>query len=492
MRPAVSIGIPPLRFYPVPAVCWPFGIFFALTAGWGWATGRGALSPGFWKLWTAFSAVFLFGAIYGMVRRRQLQIAMSLRELGVAIVSGGRKTYAIRYSDIDALTVSDFIRGDERRNAVALTRSITIHADRKIQADYVALPQGDPLDPLLDELTARIAAQPRQRDGRGWTIERETLIAGGEGVPMSAIASAGVFDKEVRLWRRGEDFPFLSVPYFSRNARVLLRMATDASKRAPLHATVSGVATADASGIGRVLFTRRTSPFSQLFLTAAILGALWVFLLAVDKNAPEFHQLARGAALGLAVLSLLGMIHRLSTRYRFHERALVRATLLGNRTLMYRDIEAMSWSQSVTLVEHAIYAGTSLKVNLRPSDGSPQLKLRLYRFRGEDRDLERVRDVIAKSIAHQMYEQVRQGRRVPWTKSATFAVDALEIRKQRLPYGQPLQLHAGRDGYLVLYRDTIRKPLGMLRTSGPNFYPGLMLFDMLARGSAASATWASA
>jgi hypothetical protein len=394
----VAIGLPPFRHYPVPGVFWPFAIFFAFVAVIMAVTGFFAMNPSFWTAFSLFGSVFWVGAIYGSFRRYQLRITMSLRELGVVIVSGGRKTYAARYADIDALTVSDLIRGDERRNAVALTRSITIHADRKIRADYVALPQNDPLDPLLDELAARIASQPRQREGKGWMIERETLHAGGESVPLSMIASAGVFDKQVRLWRRGEDFHFFSVPFFSRNARVLLRRATDASKNAPVHATLSGIATADGSGIGRLLFTRRTSPFSQIFVTALLFGVLWTGQRLVDRQVPQYHDLARAAALALGVLVILRAIHRLSTRYRFHERGMVRATLLGHRTLLYRNIGGMSWKQSVTLVEHAIYAGTLLRVNFLPNDGSPPLKLRLYRFRGEDPDLQRVRDVISRSI----------------------------------------------------------------------------------------------
>lgn len=475
----VVIPPPPFRLYRGPVVCWPIAFLFAAFAAWGFATGRGALSPGFYWFMTAMAGLMFAMAIGSTIRRMQLQLTLTLRDQIVTLVAGSRE-HTLAYRELDALTVAESGRYDDERNLIALNRSITLHAaGKRASASYVAV-ANDPLDDLLQELVERMARERRNRSGEGWSIENEILTAGSERIPLSNISAAGVFDREVRIWRHGRTEPVLTVPLSSRNARLLLHIAGEAQTSAPSHTEAAAT-----SASNRELFTRRTSTLAVLFQTALAGVAIWLAQFAVAVKAPAFAEGARMAAFVVAALAMISAIHRITRTYRFHEQSVTRTSLFGSRTFRYDEAVSLTWKESNSFLEHTIYLGTSMTISMSAANGEKPFVITLHRHRASDEDLLPLRRALSERVAVHMHHEWKHGDRIAWTNSAAFTTVGLEVKtgmlgggREVLPYGQPLNALFN-DGYLIFFRDHWTQPLAILETSQENFYPGLALFERL-------------
>jgi hypothetical protein len=465
IQTAAIIGRPRFRDYPGPPTAAILFVPFAALAAFGFLTFRASASPGFYWFIAFCAAFMLLGALITFAIWLRFGVTLSLRELGAEF-----NGHSIPYADIDAVTVHDKRRYDETATVRALTRTVTIDAaGRKVKAAYVARP-GEMLDDVLDHLAQRVAAEPRSRAGKGWRVEQATLHARGTMVPLSTISAAGVFEREVRLWRDRDERHFFSVQCDSKNARVLLALAEGARASSPQPAPVS------TAGIGLLLFARRTSIASVLgntILAAFLIALGWLCM----ERFLHLGPLARGAAIGAAVLWVVFAIHRATVRYSFHERALVRTSLLGERTLAYANVATMKWRETTTSLEHAIPMGTTIRAKLVPNDGSRALSITLHRFRGDDTDLVPVRTAIAHHIAEKLRQQLDRGEEVPWTSKAKFTRQGIATKRHLFRYDERVGV-LFRNGYLMFHRDTWRKPLVLLPASDVNFYPGLALFEM--------------
>lgn len=470
IAPPVAIGRPRFRYYPGPPTAAIVALPFLALTLFGYLTFRASRSPGFFQFMAVCTALMIAMAVGTFLIWRRMGVTLSLRELGVML--NGRE---IRYAEIDAITVYDKRRYDETAAVRSLTRTITIETTSgKVKALYVALPQ-DALDDALETLVVRVAAESRARKGKGWHVEQAAFEGRGQRVPLSAISAAGVFEREVRLWQHREEHHFFSVPYDTRNARVLLALAERGASTAPAQAHAE---TAPAVGFGRLLFSRRTSLISgagNTILAAFGLAMLWMVL---EHYLHVPMDIAVRVAAGGFVLWIFYSLYRATVRYRFHERGLVRISRFGSRTLAYANVAAMVWSESSTTLEHAIPMGTTVKAKLLPDDGSRAVSIRLHRFRNNDGDLEPVRSAIARHVAASMHRRLERGEDVPWTDKATFTRQGIALKKEIVRYDQPIGVLV-RHGYLMLYRESWRKPLVQLPVNGANFHPGLALFESL-------------
>lgn len=469
LAPAVAIGRPRFREYPGPLSLALLALPFGGVTAFGFLSFRGALSPGFYWFLAACTALLIVGSLLTTAFWLRFGMTLSLRELGIEL--NGEE---IPYAEIDALTVRDRRRFDETATVRVLTRTLLIEtAGRTVKAQYVANPSLA-LDEILNYVAERVAAEPRPRAGRGWRVEQGSLVVRDDRTPLSSIGAAGVFEREVRLWRHRDEEHFLAVPYESKNARVLLALAL--AKSVPATPTSEPPST---SGLGRLLFARRTSiasVFGNTIIAASLLALVWMCL---ERYLHLGTQLALGIVTGAFVLWIFYSIYRASLRYRFHERAVVRISPLGNRTLAYADVASLRWSASVASLEHAIPMGTTVKARLVPDDGSPAVSIRLHRFRGDDAELAAVRTAIAERIAETLRLRLDRGEDVPWTSNATFTPAGLRLKRDvLLPYDAPIGVYSN-DGYFMLYRDNWRAPLAILTASDDNFYPGLALFAMV-------------
>ncbi|HEX2831813.1 MAG TPA: hypothetical protein VHW00_02295 [Thermoanaerobaculia bacterium] len=482
-EPSIRRPRPRFRHYPGPVACTIVGLLFTALAAQGYLRGVARLSPEFYRSITYLAVIMFVMAAITFIVWLRFGVTISPRELGIAIVTG-RKQTNLRYSDIHAITLFDRARYDERTLVAALTRTITIESTSgRTRAQYVALPL-DELDPLLRRLIARIAAEPHPFSGDGWSIDSSTLEFRGERVPLARIAEAGLFDDEVRIWRRGEESPFLAIPKSSKNALVLLSLALRAAEQSLPTTTVAQNVAGDGSALGRLLFTRRTSTISIVWSTLLSYALLWVAQRAIDVFLPTFSRLGRGAILAIAVLATLYAIFRLTIRYRFHERGIIAATLLGNRTILYGAVASMICRATTTLV-NGIPLGTTNVLTLAPHDGGKPLTIHLHRFRAIDKDLEPLRHAIAEHIARGLHERLLRGETIPWTKDATFTPAGVIVKTgmfgtgtETLPYDRRIGMFLN-DGYLVLFRETVNQPLATLNAAHENFYPGLALFQTM-------------
>lgn len=453
IEPAVAIGRPRFREYPGPPTCAIVAVPFLALAAFGFLTHRAALSPGFYWFVALCAALMVAGALITFAIWLRFGVSIALHERGVVL--NGRE---IAYADIEALTVRDKHRVDETATVRALTRTVIIETNAaKVKALYVARPD-EALDATLDRIAEQIAAEPRPRKGSRWRIEQGTLHARGTMVPLPAISAAGIFEREVRLWRNREDRHFFSVPYDSKNARVLLALARKRAEEATAVAeTSAGV------GIGRLLFARRTTLTSVVGNTILVAFGLALAWLCVDRFVPQFRGLGDGAIAGLALLWSFFALYRATVRYAFHERAVVRTTLVGSRTLAYAHVRAMAWRETATVFEHVIPMGTTVVAHLLPSDGSRPLQITLHRYRGTDGDLEPVRTSIARHIAEHLLEHFRRGDEVPWTRKAKFTREGVAIGRKLLRYDEPVDMRL----------------VNGLPAGDVNFHPGLLLLEAL-------------
>jgi hypothetical protein len=469
---ASTIGRPRFREYPGPPTCAIVATPFIALAAFGFLTFRASLSPGFYWFIAICAAFMVAGALITFAIWLRFGVTISLHEHGV-VLNG----HEIPYAEIDAFTVRDKRRYDETATVKALTRTVLVEAHgRKVKAAFVARP-GEALDGILDRIAERVAAEARPCAGKGWRIEQGTVVVRGERVPLPSITAAGVFERAVRLWRHHDQTHFFSVPYDSKNARVLLALARNRAVEAVAEPS-SG------TGIGRLLFARRTTITSVLGNTTLVAFGLGIAWFSIDRLVPDLSVLGNGAILGVAVLWILHSIYRITARYDFHERAIVRRTLLGTRTLAYGDIRAMTWRETATVFEHVIPMGTTVHAKLVPSDGSAPLKIVLHRYSGADSDLEPVRTSIARHIAEHLREHLDRGQEVQWTSKAKFTRDGIAIKKHFIRYGEPIGVRFD-DGFFMVYRESWRKPFALLPANDINFYPGLLLFDTLMRLEAA-------
>jgi len=473
---------PKFRFYPGPiAFGFGFALFSALAA-FGFLTFRASASPGFYNFIAVLAAITGIGAVVTLLRWLTFGVTLAPRELGVVMVSGNKQT-TLRYADIDAITIVDLPRFDENRAVVAFNRTITLESNNvKARARYIAMPH-DPLDAMLARVIANIAATAKPRSGDDWSIDDATLRWRGDAVPLALIAQAGIFDDQVRVWRRGEESPFLAVPMSSRNAHLLLHLTQHAASTSVPTTTVAQSVASDGTALGRLLFTRRTTITSVLVKLALIAGVLAVSMLAIDRVIPEFSRLGYGAIIAIAVLAWLNAMAQLTTRFHFHERGLVRKSLAGQRTMLYSAVTSLTWRETTNFINH-ISVGTTAKITFVTDDSRP-LRMHVHRFRAVDDDIVPVRRAISLNIARALRTELERGERVRWTSDATFTHAGLEVKTgllghgtELLPYDHPIGMRFS-EGYLVLYRDTWRNPLSVLNASAENFYPGLALFETL-------------
>jgi hypothetical protein len=120
------------------------------------------------------------------------------------------------------------------------------------------------------------------------------------------------------------------------------------------------------------------------------------------------------------------------------------------------------------------------------ADRGPTIKYST-RVKGDDDDLEELRNFISRSIASRMAERLQEEQQVPWTSNLEFLPDGIRYRPagllgrkeaQILPYtnygGYNLQ-----QGTFQLFSKSSTKAIVTEQTSAENFYPGFFLLLML-------------
>jgi len=469
------------------------GVGLALAvAPWGWimAAASGAL-------WIALE--------HSAWQARRVRTWLTLHHDGIE-VENPRGYRAIHDSQVAAValeTKKNLVNGE----FTSTTRKFRLWADDQpepvLMENKIKAGNADPIagliDRLLDQLRHRMQdslVRGGTAGGDGWHLSRTALTLGrpphDQQLPLSEITAVEAFDGLMCVWRRGIDTAIAKLPLSGRNVHLLPALVR------PFLPAVSDADAASAAGLGRVLFERRPHRSTVLAVgiggvAMAAIGAGMLGAFFTQQNSNE-GLLVGGVVLLLLgpVLAVLGLWLAFSS-FRCHERGVRKATLFSQKTLRYADIGSFQFS-SVRHYHKGAYAGTQLSMRFRPlvADRGPTIRF-TTRIKGDDDDLDRLRDHISRILALRMHEQLRAGGSVTWTANLDFTPDGLRYRPsgflgRKEPQLLPFAEYGGYDlkqGTFHLFARGNKKSVMVEQAATENFYPGFFLLLMLLHEPAA-------
>lgn len=384
----------------------------------------------------------------------------------------------------------------------------------------------DPLQPLIDRLRRRIGEQALQKlaaretiDGDGWALDATQLHIADKrqkaSIPLQDLCAVETIGHEVRLWEHGNPYTIARLPLSTRNTWLLERLLTqrlttersDEPQDGDFH--VNGAAAADPqresvlaepnpvasrhSPLGRILFERSvgawpTILFGIMGLLLSIAGgvSLWVALPARD---PVMSAVG-GLLVLLSGMCFAGGLRVRRVRFRCHERGLERVTMTGRKLLPFEDIDVFSF-ESRRNQSHGRYTGTTYTLVF--ADRSREQGRGIFystTVRNHDVELEDLRERISQVIARRMAQTFAAHHSVQWTPEVWFRRDTLEYNRRKrlfiptkvavIPYDTITDFEL-RDGLLHIWTSYQQRAVLSLHAGAPNFFPGLILLEGLAR-----------
>jgi hypothetical protein len=463
------------------------GITLAV-APWGWLVAGGSAAA-----WLALELMAW--------RARQVRTWLTLHPDGieVEIRSGLRAIHDSQVTAVAFETKKNLNNGE----LSSITRKFAIWAEDQPEpvrmANTIKLGKPDPLAGLIQRLQGRLSqrmegelARGGTASGDGWHLSRTAITLGrpphDEQIPLSDVTAVEAFDGQMCIWRSSSDVAAVKLPLSGRNVHLLPALV-----RPFLVQARSANPSSDAfSGLGRVLFERR--PHRNTVLAVSIAGVMMAAtgaaLLATfggRQNVAEGIFVAALVLLGVGpVLGLVGW-WLARTSFRCHERGVWKTTPLGQQTLRYEDVGRFQYS-AVRHYHNGAYLGTQLSLRFRPLTSARGAPIKFTtRIRGDDDDLEGLRDSISQQIAARLAEQLRAGQAVEWTPNLQFLPEGIRYRPGGLFGRKPPQLlpyseyggHDLKDGAIYLFARGTQKHVVREQTTADNFYPGLFLLLLL-------------
>jgi hypothetical protein len=440
-------------------------------------------------VWGGLGVLCAAGAIVAFVRRARLRFRARMFQYGFTI---GNE--AFRFDELEAVALDEKPRLANGR-PIGFDRRIVVRASGR-RADvrhFVA--RIDPLGAFTNTMLDRAAEAaerrlPRGVLGAGWRLDNTGLQAGNTGVTrFEEVTKAGVFDGQIRLWRRREELPFLSVATGSDNAFTLLRLLETRMKAqeaaAPAGPEVMRAPSAPgepvqrpaatAGTVGRLLFERRPQRLLGVLTGLYALFTPAIPFLWMDAAKNEEDLLAAISATLLGPFCLFATIYIFTAVVRFHEHAVVKKSLFGTKTHAYASVERMKWAETRNYYNGS-YVGTTHAVKLHSTGQKRPLKFSVQR-KGSDEDLGYVRDTISRFISQLMERQIEAYGRVPWGQ-LVLTKEAVEIPRgkqvERILYTMPVQATMDK-GTLHFRRPNEKKVLASVAAAAENFFPGLIV-----------------
>ncbi len=246
------------------------------------------------------------------------------------------------------------------------------------------------------------------------------------------------------------------------------------------------VADQSVTDLGKLLYKRRYA-LAELLLPIlvaaglAVLGLLGCIALELGVWKPEGpHQdnllLCAGALLG-GLLALGGIAFAWLSQLRCYEQGVEHISPFGKACLWFADLESISFVKDQFPGMHYY----SLMLHPLPQTGSQRVSFRSWLLRGEDIDMEAIRDYIASLMLGRMREELKSKGSVDWTSLLRITPKGIEyVGKFR---EEPWTLLAWENLYLVregnralhLYDNRQPSPVISVGQVAPNFWPGLHL-----------------
>ncbi len=454
-------------------------------APWGWVFAAAGLA-----LWIILESVAW--------RARRIRTWLTLHPDGIEVEDrrGHRAIHDSQVSAVALETKKNFVNGEFS----STTRKFLLWAedqpDPVLMENKIRAATTDPLAGLMERLQERLRkrmesdlAHGGTASGDGWHLSRTALTLGrppnDQQLPLSEVTAIETFDSRMCVWRRGSDVAVAKLPLSGRNVHLLpalvqpfLMPTTEAGASAP--------------GLGRVLFERRARRNTVLAITIAgiamaAIGAAMLGTYLTRQNVDDGVLVGSVVLLTVGpVLAIVGLFLAYSA-FRCHERGVFKATLIAQQTLRYDDIGSFQFS-AIRHYHRGAYTGTQLSMRFRPIALDRGLPI-LYttRIKGEDDDLDRLRDHISRMIAARMFEELHAGRTVVWTRNLEFAPDGIRYRPSGFLRRKEPQLlryadYGGYDlkqGVFHLFARGLAKAIMTEQAAADNFYPGFFLLLML-------------
>ncbi len=466
----------------------------AAVAPWGWAIAAGGL------------VIWLVLEVQAWQARR-VRTWLTLHPDGIEVEStaGHRAIHDSQVSAVALETKKNLNNGE----VASITRKFTLWAgdspDAVFMENKIKVNAEDPLTDLINRLLDRLRGRFEQDlakggtvSGDGWHLSRTALTLGrppqDQQIPLGEVTAVEPSEGHMCVWQRGSDTAVARLPLSARNVYLLPGLV-----QPYLPEQSADVGGADsASGLGRVLFEKRPHRTTVVGVAAAgaIMFAIGLMILAVKvlPNAAA-GQLQTNEAVFIAsiimtalgpILCLVGVSLAYSS-FRCHERGVWQSSLLGQKTLRYADVGSFQYS-ATRHYHNGVYTGTHLALHFKPiaADRGPAIKYSTT-TRGDDDDLDGLRDFISRAIAARMAEQFNANQPVPWTANIEFLPEGIRYRPdgflgrkeaQLLPYSD----YGGYDlqqGVFYLFAKGKPKYIASEQASADNFFPGFFLLLLL-------------
>ena len=455
-------------------------------AKWGWFLAAGGAA-----LWLCLECLAW--------QKRRVQTWLTLHPDGIEVEGPGghRAIHDSQVSAVSLQTIKNFANGDYS----STTRKFSIWAEDWpepiLMENRIKLGLVDPLAGLIERLLVRLErkmagdlAHGGTASGDNWHLSRSALTVGKapleEQLPLSEVVAIEEREGQMCVWRRGADLAAAKLPLSGRNVYLLPALV----RPFQTESVESRVGLNVGSSLGRVLFERRTSRSTVVVLAilgiglaAVALTLLVAFASKGDEGALVSGSIMFVAGCGVAFSALwLG-----AAAFRCHEHGVWKKTVLGQTSLKYDDVGRFSYS-AIRHYHNGAYIGTQVTMRFvpLPSVAAKPMKY-TARIKGEDEDLDELRDAVSRRIAVGLINRIQAKEVVAWTQNLEFTQEGIRYRSQKWFLRQPPQLLAYEDygGYefkgavLYLFARGNKKYVVSEQATAENFYPGLLVLQML-------------
>jgi len=404
-------------------------------------------------------------------------------------------TRSFTFDEISDLATASTIRYDGGVPRRTVRRGTIVTNDCRVPFHYeFPLSQPDPLGfffnsverCLIERAKAALAAGATVRGERWeWTATGLTLQSQRceQYVDAEEISAVAVVAEHVCVWTRGESHPSIRIPVGSANALVLLYLLDE-------NLTARGIDPDEGvGGLGRVLFERGKSNLFALLAVTLVFASVFA---AIGAAADGISGALVGVVMFAVIASPLLLIVALTANFfRCHARGVYCRSLWRTREIRFEDVGRFSYG-AVRNYHHGIHTGTHVRMRFEPKTGG-----RPVTFAGPikdgDVDLDSLRDHVSRAIAANLLHELQQGECVGWTEGLRFRPEGLEWTKpggmfsRRVTRIIPYAEIAGTDiqqGHFYLFLCGVTKAVYTTPVAADNFFPGLVLLNMVQQRSA--------
>lgn len=362
----------------------------------------------------------------------------------------------------------------------------------------VVVGEDGPLGPLVRRLQRRLLEHAEDAlrrgsrlSGDGWSWSDRTISTNSGArqttIKLQDVSAVDETQEELRIWRDVEPAPFMRLSLAQRNAWLLSQLL---QRR---FASPGSPDVLPASGLGRILREHRPRSaliasgllalFASIVAGTCFAAAIWAQMLPLALV---------GIGVGLTAVALVTTAIRLSrSSFRLHEKGISQTSLSGFRSLGFEEIDQFAFDAR-RQYSRGRYIGTMFTM-VFVSQGRPRDSMfHSERAAFETEDIIQMRDRISEEVATRLARRWMETNSVAWTPELTILKCGLKYERRRglLWKNRAIEIELSEigafdicDGWFYVWGIEHDDPLIQVRTSSPNFYAGLLLFEQVTAGA---------